>query len=181
MLYVTVPETELYDEVNEEFITLKPVTLKMEHSLLSISKWEALHHKAFLTGKKHTEDETIDYIKCMTIGDVDDSVYDRLTTENLRDILDYVDSSKTATYVPRDRIEGKTAETTTSEVLYYDMFTCGIPIECERWHLSKLLALIHVFSVKNKPAGKRTMSNRELARRNSALNAARRKKYNSKG
>lgn len=181
MLYVTVPATELYDEVNEEFFTLKPVTLKLEHSLLSISKWEALHHKAFLTGKKHTQKETIDYIKCMTIGDVDDSVYDRLTTQNFRDILEYIDSSKTATYIPNTHQEGRAPETTTSEVLYYDMFTCGIPIECERWHLSKLLALIHVFSIKNRPPGKRTMSNKELARRNASLNAARRKKYHSKG
>lgn len=181
MLYVTVPATELYDEANEEFITLKPVTLKMEHSLLSISKWEALYNKAFLTGKSHTEQETLDYVKCMTIGDIDDSVYDRLTTENLRTILDYIDSPKTATYIPKNHAEGKAPETTTSEVLYYDMFACGIPIECEKWHLSKLLALIHVFSVKNQPAGKHKMSRRELTARNRTLNEARRKKYNTKG
>lgn len=181
MLYVTVPETELYDEVNEEFITLKPVTLKMEHSLLSISKWEALYNKAFLTGKQHTEQETIEYIKCMTIGDVDDSVYDRLTDKNLQEILEYMESSKTATYVPKERVEGKAPEVTTSEVLYYEMFVCGIPIECERWHLTKLLALIHVFSVKNKAPGQKRMSRRELMSRNAAINAARRKKYNTAG
>lgn len=179
MLKITVPGLELYDEEKNEFINYKDQTLQLEHSLVSISKWEAKWHKPFLSDEDKTLEEIIDYIKCMTITqNVKSDVYDRLTSDNIQTINDYIQDSMTATTFSDDKNTGK-KEIVTSEIIYYWMVTYNIPMECQKWHLNRLLTLVKVCTIKNSPPKK--MSNSEIISRNKALNAARRKKMNTKG
>lgn len=180
MLVITIPETELFNEETEEFITIKEQTLRLEHSLISISKWESKWCKPFLSKEPMTNDQIIDYIKCMTITqNVDDSAYDYLTTKNIEDISSYINAPMTATKVPKDNQPGGDKEVITSELIYYWMISLQIPVEFQTWHLNRLLSLIEVCNFKNKPPKK--MSKREILERNRALNAQRRAKYNTKG
>lgn len=180
MLQITVPATEYYDEVKQEFISKKEQTLQLEHSLVSLSKWEAKWQKAFLGRQEKTEEETADYIRCMTINkNVDPSVYDRLSAENIAQINDYISSPMTATFFSDDKNGKPSREIITSELIYYWMIALNIPFECQKWHLNRLLTLVKVCNVKNAPPKK--MSKRELMKRNAALNAARRKQLNTKG
>ena len=185
MLRITVPaveESELWDEATETFVKnpgVKEQTLQLEHSLISISKWESKWCKPFISKDEKTDEETIDYIRCMTINqNVDPSVYDHLTTDNLKDIRDYINAPMTATTV-REIKSNNSKEIVTSELIYYWMISLQIPVEFDKWHLNRLMTLIKVFNVKNTPPKK--MSQRELMSRNAALNAARRKQHNSKG
>ena len=179
MLKITVPAMEYYDEVNNEFIDYKEQVLQLEHSLVSISKWEAKWHRPFLDGKDKTLEQVIDYVRCMTITqNVNLDVYTRLTEGNLKDINDYIENPMTATTFS-DINQTPNREIITSEIIYYWMVAFNIPFECQKWHLNRLLTLIEVCNVKNAPPKK--YSQRELMSRNSALNKARRQKYNSKG
>lgn len=178
MLQVTVPAKEMWDDKNCEFITLKEQTLQMEHSLVSLSKWESKWCKPFLGTDKSIE-ELIDYIRFMTTTrSVDPNVYFRLTDKNLSDIREYIESPMTAT-VFSDRDSRPSREVITSELIYYWMITLGIPFECQKWHLNRLLTLIKVCNIKNSPPKK--MSRSEMLKNRTELNAARRKKLNSKG
>lgn len=181
MLRITIEPTELWDEGKQEIIFIKKQTLLLEHSLLSISKWESKWCKVFLSNKEKTYEEAIDYIKCMTItNNVDPNVYLCLTDENFETINKYIESPMTATYFP-DRIDqkGKSREALTSELIYYWMITFNIPVEFQKWHLNRLLTLIEVCNIKNQPPKKHNA--KEIMRRNAALNASRRRKLNSKG
>lgn len=180
MLQITIPPVEFWDESNEEFVYKEGATLKLEHSLVSISKWESTWHKPFLSKDQKTYEETIDYVRCMTITqNVDQSVYKRLTSDLLREIYDYINSSMTATSFSENKNDKRNRDIITSEVIYYWMVTLGIPFECERWHLNRLITLVRVCDVKSRPPKK--MSRREIMSRNTALNAARRKQFNTKG
>lgn len=180
MLRVIIPDDELWDERNQEFIPMKGQTLQLEHSLVSLSKWESKWKKAFLSKKEKTIEETIDYIRCMTITqNVNSEVYKQLTSDNLSQIDTYIKAPMTATYFSGNDSAAQGREEITAELIYYWMITLNIPFECQKWHLNKLLTLIHVCDVKNKPQKKR--SKRELMKRHAAVNAANRKKYNSKG
>lgn len=180
MLHITIPATELWDEANEEFKTTKEITLQLEHSLVSLSKWESKWCKPFLSDDPKSDEEILDYIKCMTITqNVDSDVYNYLSPRNKKEIDDYIKAPMTATWFRKDNSKGPNREVITSEVIYYYMFAFGIPIECQKWHLNRLMTLIRVCDAKNKPPEK--MSRNELLSRNAALNAARRKKLNSKG
>ena len=181
MLEIVVPGQEFYDESTNTFAYSKEVHLKMEHPLISISKWESKWHKAFLTKRERSSEETLDYFRCMTINQVDSEVFGRLTVDNINAIIDYINEPMTAVYMAPDK-ENRVAgpkDTTTSELLYYYMISLNIPIECEKWHLNRLLSLIHVCELKNTPPKK--MSKSSIARRNHALNTSRRKKYGTKG
>lgn len=179
MLKIVVPELELWDEKKQEFLILKETTIQLEHSLVSISKWESKWHKAFLSKKDKSNEEIIDYIRCMTITqNVPEDVYYRLSDENMEAINKYIDDPMTATYFHDDE-QANSRETVTSELIYYWMIIQNIPVNFEKWHLNRLLSLIKVCNIKNSPPKK--MSSKEIMRRNSALNAARRKKYNTKG
>lgn len=179
MLKIVVPELELWDEEKQEFSILKETTIQLEHSLVSISKWESKWHKAFLSKKDKSNEEIIDYIRCMTITqNVPEDVYYRLSNENMEAINKYIDDPMTATYFHDDE-QANSRETVTSELIYYWMIIQNIPVNFEKWHLNRLLSLIKVCNIKNSPPKK--MSSKEIMRRNSALNAARRKKYNTKG
>lgn len=182
MLQITIPARELYDEVNNLFIYEKEQTLQLEHSLVSLSKWESKWCKPFLGKEPLTHEETIDYIRCMTITqNVDPEIYGRLTPDNIKAVEKYIDAPMTATWFPQEGKEkGKNSgEVVTNELIYYWMVALGIPFECQKWHLNRLFTLVKVCNVKNKPPKK--MSPKEIASRNAALNAARRKKLNSKG
>ena len=181
MLRIVIPAVELWDEQKEEFITAeKEQVLQLEHSLVSLSKWESKWCKAFLTKEEKTFDETIDYIKCMTITqNVNPETYNRLTSSNIDAINKYIEAPMTATVFYNDNSKGGHRETITSELIYYWMISLNIPMECQKWHLNKLLTLIRVCNIKNAPPKK--MSRREVSSRYAALNAARKNKLNSKG
>lgn len=180
MLRITVPAAEFYDEIHNEFLYRKEVTLQLEHSLVSLSKWESKWNKAFLGRQEKTEEEIIDYIRCMTLTqNVDPEVYYRLTADNYAAINAYIEAPMTATTFSEDKKQKGNKETITSEMIYYWMISYNIPVEFQKWHLSRLLTLIRVCNVKNSPLKKR--SNREIMRHNAALNAARRNQLNSRG
>lgn len=180
MLRITIPEKEYWDKVKEEFVYTKGCTLILEHSLVSLSKWESKFNKPFLIKEEKTAEETIEYIKCMTLTqNVDPSVYNELTSENYQEINRYIESPMTATVFSKEQNRKTSGEQVTSELIYYWMIALNIPFECQRWHLNRLLTLIKVCNIKNKTPEKRNV--RDIMKRNSALNAARRKKYNTRG
>lgn len=184
MLPIDIPGQELWDSVHEEFITTKPVHLVLEHSLLSVSKWESIHEKAFLKeAPPKTIDEMKDYIRCMTITqNVDPNVYKFIPNSVIKQVDEYVHKQMSATYFPPDESKGPNRDVVTSELIYYWMIDNNIPFDpCEKWHLNRLLALIRVCALKNQDPKKRRMSMAEVMRRNSKLNEERLKKYNTKG
>lgn len=179
MLQIIVPATEQWDEIKQEFVYTKETTLQLEHSLVSLSKWESKWCKPFLSKEDMTAEETIDYIRCMTITqNVNPEVYTCLSDENIAQVRDYIQAPMTATFFRKEN-SPPSREIITSELIYYWMITLNIPFECQKWHLNRLLTLIRVCNIKNQPAKRR--SQREIMEYNTALNEARRKKLNSKG
>lgn len=179
MLVLKVPETELYDSSKNLFITYKESSLTLEHSLMSISKWESKWHKPYFSSEKKTPAEIKDYIRCMTISQIpDEYIYDRLSSENINQINDYILDPMTATTF-KDEKKRKSREIITSEVIYYLMVTYGIPFECQKWHINKLFTLIKVCEIKNSPPKK--MSKNDVLKQYKELNAYRRSVLNSKG
>lgn len=179
MLQITIPAmNDLWDERNQQFLSIKETTIQLEHSLLSISIWESKWNKSFINTKDKTEEELIDYIKCMTITkNVDPNVYVCLTAENIQEIVNYINAPMTATII---RDTGKSSrEIVTSELIYYWMISLNIPVKFEKWHLNRLITLIKVCSIKNQPPKK--MSRGEIMQRNATLNAERKKRLNTKG
>lgn len=180
MLQITIPAAELFDEEKQEFINVKEQTLQLEHSLVSLSKWESKWCKVFLSKENKSWEETLDYIKCMTLTqNVKPEVYDRLTKAIIVDIEAYISAPMTATYFSKEQSGKSSREQVTSELIYYWMIVLNIPFECQKWHLNRLLTLIKVCNLKNKPPKK--MSKRELMSRNAALNAARKQQLNTNG
>lgn len=181
MLQITIPSRDdLWDESKGEFVTSKEQKLVLEHSLVSLSKWESKWCKPFLSKQEKTTEETIDYIRCMTLTqNVDPKVYNFLTDENIGDVNAYIEAPMTATWFSNSNTGKQNQEQITAELVYYWMIALNIPFECQKWHLNRLLTLIRVCEVKNSPPKK--MSKREILSRNAALNAARRKQLNSKG
>ena len=186
MLTITIPAVEpieLWDERKQEFVLtkgMKEQTLELEHSLVSLSKWESKWCKAFLSKQEKTHEETLDYIKCMTLTkNVSPDVYMHLTEDNFQQIKTYIEAPMTATTFHDDRNGRTNNETTTAELIYYWMIALQIPFECQKWHINRLLTLIRVCNIKNQPPKKR--SKREIMSRNAALNAARRQQLNTNG
>lgn len=180
MLKITIPSMEIYDPEENLFINTKEQTLSLEHSLVSISKWESKWRKPFLSKDSKTIEELKDYVRCMTLTqNVDPDLYKFIPESAIRTVLDYIDEPMTATWFRDDKNKPKSREVITSEIIYYWMIAQGIPFECQKWHLNRLLTLIRVCSEKNAPQKK--MGKKELLSRNKALNAARRKAHKSKG
>ena len=180
MLQITVPGVELWDEGAQEFIYSKEQTLQLEHSLISLSKWESKWCKPYLDKKEKTYEEIMDYIRCMTLTpNVKPEVYKCLTEDNIKDIENYINAPMTATYISEDKHGRGNREIVTSELIYYWMISLQIPIEFQKWHLNRLLTLIRVCNIKNAPPKK--MSKRAIMSRNSALNASRRKRLHTRG
>lgn len=177
---VTIPAcNELFDEKRNEFISTKEQTLKLEHSLVSLSKWESKWHKPWL-GEQHTDEEVIDYIKDMTITqNVDPNVYRVMPASIIKEIAEYVNDPMTASTINNNRQERPSREIVTSEVIYYWMFANNIPLEFEKRHLNRLIMQIRVCSAKSNPGKK--MTRNEILAQNKQLNAARRAKTHSRG
>ena len=180
MLQIVIPSSEYWDESKNEFIHLKEQTLQLEHSLVSLSKWESKWCKAFFSKREKTTEETIDYIKCMTLTqNVKDEVYFRLTRDNVEQINKYIEAPMTATYFSEDVNKKTGRETVTSELIYYWMISLNIPFECQKWHINRLLTLIQVCNRKNQPPKK--IGKQNTISKYAAINAARRKQLNTKG
>lgn len=180
MLRITIPEMELYDDDTEEFIKTKACHLQLGHSLVSISKWESYWNKPFLSKDPKTTEETMHYIECMTITqNIPYTVYSYLTKYNMQQINEYIESPMTATIISETKKKNGSREIITSEIIYYWMITLSIPLECQKWHLNRLLTLINVCNIKSQPPEK--MGRKELNSRNRDLNASRRNALNTKG
>lgn len=179
MLEITIPESDYYDEAKERFVTSKRQTLKLEHSLVSLSKWESKWKKPFLSDKPKTWEETIDYVRCMTITqNVNPDAYYAIDESGLKKIQEYINDSMTATWFRKDS-NRPSRRIITSEVIYSQMITLGIPVDFEKWHLNRLMTLIRVCSEENAP--KKKMGKKEILQQNRALNNARRKQHHTRG
>lgn len=181
MLTIHFPEREEFDETTNTFIYCKAQTVQMEHSLVSISKWESKWNVPFLAKKDKTFEQTIDYFKCMTLTqNVDYKSYNYISAETLKEITDYINAPMTATTINNMNENKKNSrEIVTSELIYYWMVSLQIPFECQKWHLNRLLTLIEVCNIKNAPPKK--MSKNAIMNQNKSLNAARRSRLGSKG
>jgi len=179
MLSITIPDSEFFNEKTQEFQKNKGMSLQLEHSLISLAKWESKWKKPFLSSQKSNE-ESIDYIRCMTINiNVPDYIYYAIPPDEVTRISKYIEDEMTATTFSKDTRQKHSKEVITSELIYFWMVTFNIPFECRKWHLNQLLTLIRVCSIKNSPAKK--MSKRDILSQNSSLNAARRARMHSKG
>ena len=181
MLQIIVPiSPEGWDEKKQEFVEPKYETLKLEHSLVSLSKWESKWCKPYFSKEDKTYEEILDYVKYMTVTqNVNPEVYGYLTEDNIKDIEQYINAPMTATSISEDKRGRVNREIVTSELIYYWMITLNIPFECQKWHVNRLLTLIRVCYIKNSPP--KRMSQRAIMNRNTALNASRRKRLNTKG
>ncbi|MGL5254514.1 MAG: hypothetical protein ACRC9L_05930 [Brevinema sp.] len=179
MLILNFPESEVYNEELNEFQKIKAVSLQLEHSLISLSKWESKWCKPFLAKNGKTVEETRDYVRCMSLTQAPEIVYQRLTNEQIDQISKYIDAPMTATTFNKMEMGSPSKEVITSELIYYWMIAQQIPFECQKWHLNRLLTLIRVCSVKTTPPKK--MGKQALMTRNSKLNEERRKQLNTRG
>ena len=188
MLKITVPGVELFDPETGLIYTTKETTLALEHSLVSLSKWESKWKIPFLSSgsgpasakRQLTQEQLLDYIRCMTLTqNVDPMVYRSLTRENLNDIMKYIEDPMTATTInPQQQKRGK-QRVVTSELIYYWMTALNIPSEYQKWHLNRLLTMIQVASIEKEPPKK--IDPKSVMRQNHSLNAARRAKHHTKG
>ena len=177
------PAEEMFDESTQEFVirpSFNGATIQLEHSLVSISKWESKWHKAYLNNKEQTPEEFLDYIRCMTLTkDVKPEVYDHLTVDNIKQIQEYITNPMSATVIKKRPGKGPSRKIITSEVIYSWMIDNEIPFSCEKWHLNRLMMLLQVCGERANPGKK--MSKKSILKDNAALNAARRKQMGSLG
>ena len=187
MLTITIPGGEFYDEEKERFFETKGKTIVIEHSLVSISKWESKWKKPFIetlnNWSKNPEsinlDEILDYIRCMTLTqNVDPVVYKTIPAQTINDIFEYMNDPMTATWF-RNEEHNKRGEVVTSELVYYWMTALNIPFECKKWHFNRLMVLIRIASEKNQPPKK--MNKNNILKQNRSLNAQRRARMKSRG
>jgi len=180
MLRILVSGEEIYNEETQEFTTINGTMIEMEHSLLSLSKWEAKFQKPFLDQAEKTSEEVLNYIYMMILTeDISEDILIHLSNENIEQIKNYIDSSQSATtFYDTQQRPGK-KETITSELVYYWMLSFNIPFECESWHLNRLFSLIRICGIKNSSDNK--MSRKETAAYNKALNEQRRAQLGTSG
>jgi hypothetical protein len=180
MLTIIIPGVEMFDEKAQEFVTVGDFSLDLEHSLVSLSKWEAIYEKPFLGQSDKTPEEVFDYVKVMTVTpNVPDEVFLNLSEENVNIINKYIDSKMTATWFNEPPGAPKSRDVITAELIYWWMIEFKIPFECENWHLNRLFTLIRVCNIKQ--AKPKKMSRSEIASRNRELNAQRRTQLGTKG
>lgn len=181
MLQITLPPGRCFNEETEDFIVFPATTLKLEHSLISIHKWESKWHKSYLNNPDLSIEEQLDYIRCMSLDpNFDVTVFGRMKNEDFIKIRDYIASPMTATVIHRRKDQRNTSgQFVTAELIYYWMIQFGIPFECNKWHLNQLLTLIEICSIKQSPGNK--MNKRDAAAMRAAANETRRKKFGSRG
>lgn len=171
--------TELFDSTTNTFYSIPGQTIALEHSLVSISKWESKWHKPYLSNDQKTVEETLDYIRMMTITkNVDPRLYYLLTDENMQEISDYINDPMTATWFSKTNDNRPSHRIVTSELIYYWMISLNIPMECQKWHLNRLLTLIRVCNAENNP---KKMGKGAEASQRAMLNKARRRAHGSRG
>ena len=179
MLEITVPANEFYHPGQNKFITTPSCVLSLEHSLISVAKWESKWHIPYLNATKRTTAQELDYIRCMTIGSVkNDYVFSALSSDNINQIRNYIDDTMTATTFKKSQ-NSISKQVVTAEILYCRMFANNIPMECQKWHLNRLLTLVRVCDTKNSPPSK--MNKKQTAAHYAEQNALRRAQYNTKG
>jgi hypothetical protein len=179
VLRIEVPMSEGFDEERDEFVTVEKSVLELEHSLVSLSKWESFYEKPFLSTMEKTQEQLFNYVVMMTLTpDVPLEVYKHISEENVAQIDEYINSKQTATWF-NDAAEERSREIITAEIIYYWMVAMQIPFECQHWHLNRLLALVRVINLKNSPP--KPMSSSEIAQRNRALNAQRKAQLKTTG
>lgn len=182
MLQLKIEGTELFDEEAKKFITIKPQTLQLEHSLVSISKWEAKWKKPFMRQEPMTHEETIDYIRFMTVSpqNVDPDIYRCINDGHVKQVMDYIHDPMTATTITSKGPSHKSSQMITSELAYYYMTAYNIPFDpCQKWHFNRLLMLIRVCDEKQQKPKK--MKQADAAKLNRQRNAARKAKYGTRG
>jgi len=180
MLTIVVPGVEMFDDQSQEFVTKGDVTLELEHSLVSLSKWESKHEKPFLGKGEKTTEEVLDYVRLMVLTpNVPEEVFHKLSEENFDAINKYIDSRMTATWFNEPPGAPKSRDVITAELIYYWMITFEIPFECETWHLNRLFTLIRVCNIKQ--AKPKKMSRSEIAARNRELNIQRKAQLGTRG
>lgn len=179
MITINLKEEELYDSSKQEFFTVKAKTIQLEHSLVSIQKWEQKWHVPFLLDRKKTTEQELDYFRCMSInGPISDTDLMRLTADDVNRLNDYINDPMTATKFVENP-KGRGQKILTAEMLYSRMISYGIPFECRKWHLNSLMTLIRVCYEDNRP--KKKMSKRDTYNRYNQIEAANRRKYGLHG
>jgi len=180
MLTIVIEAMDLFDEESNTFSRSEEIVMEMEHSLLSLSKWESKYQKPFLTKDEKSKKEIFDYLKAMVVTPgVDlDALY-TLPNEKLIQIQEYIDSKESATTFGELPDHRGPNEVITSELIYFWMFSFQIPIQCETWHLNRLFSLIRIFGIKNSKPKK--MSAQEVAMRNREINEQRRRELGTRG
>lgn len=180
MLTIHTPSVEYFNDATQEFVSTESTKLQLEHSLVSLSKWESIWEKPFLGPETKTDEEAKSYVECMLMSDeVPEGVFEELSDDNLQEVNAYINSRMTATTFNDDKVAGTSRLVITSELIYYWMFSLTIPIDCENWHLERLFALIKVFNAKNAPAKK--TSRGDLAAKRRELNAQRKAQMGTTG
>lgn len=179
MLTITVPGVELFDSETLRFSTTETTVLELEHSLVSLSKWESKWNIPFLGRDEKTNEMIIDYIKIMTLNDVPDEVFYRLSQDNYEAINEYINAKQTATWFREEPNRLANREIITAEIIYYWMISLQIPSDYENWHINRLFTLVRVLNQKNAPKKKQNTQSAAAQRR--ALNEARQKQYNTTG
>lgn len=179
MLTIVVPGVEVFDEGKQKFTTIGDVTLELEHSLVSLSKWESKYEKPFLSKEEKTEEEILGYVKAMVLTEnPPKEIFQKLNEEHFEAINSHINAKMTATWFS-DTHQPRSQEIITAELIYYWMIAFQIPIECEHWHLNRLFTLIQVCNHKQEKPKK--MSRSEMNRRNREINAQRRAALGTKG
>lgn len=180
MLTIVVPGPEMFDEAEDAFVTRDDFTLELEHSLVSLSKWEQKYEKPFLDISEKTTEEVLDYVKMMCLTpEVPEEIFQKLSDANILSINGYLDAKMTATWFSDQPGAPQSKDIITSELIYYWMISFQIPFECEYWHLNRLFTLIRVCNVKS--AKPKKMSRAEIAQRQRDLNTQRKKQFGTKG
>lgn len=182
-LQITIPPLEIgYDPKTSQFIYShsKEVTLTLEHSLVSLSKWEAKWKTPFMSKSEMTREETIDYIRCMTITQhVDPNVYNGIDDSIIRKVNEYIKDPMTATWFAKEENKKHQSVIITAERIYYWMIALQIPPEYRKWHLNQLITLIRVCELESRP--KKKMPRSETLAQYRAINAKRRNALKTKG